>query len=474
MFLLTGILVALLCVVVAAYLWHVRKAYNFFIRLGIPGPAPKFFFGNLSEIIKAKGRPSVAIQQWTDKYGHIFGYFEGHTPILVISDPEVLQDVFIKSFSKFHSRRESRFMSSQAKDAHLFNAVGLRWKRQRFVLNPTFSSLKLKQMSPLIHRSIEFLMEKMADQCAKGEPFDIYAYFKRFTMDTIWSCGVGLDTDMQNNVNDPYLLNSQKMFSPNIFRGIIFILTLLITELTKIWRSIFQDGLSSFEKSDNTGVEAPRVRKITKYEASANILLFIVAGYETTSTALSYVAYVLATHPEEQRKLQEHIDAHFDPETENIMPTYETVSEMDYFDMFIRETLRIFPIAPTAISRQSNEDFRIKDFGTVPAGTLIAVDMYNLHYNPNLWGPLDPHEFHPERFATNRHPMAWIPFGVGPRNCVGMRFALLEMKMLLVRLLKTYTLIDCGEKTRKPFEQLTEMPVIAPKEAIIRLQRRDE
>ncbi|CAF1496973.1 unnamed protein product [Rotaria sordida] len=430
-------------------------------------------------------------------------------------------------------------MSSQAKDAHLFNAVGLRWKRQRFVLNPTFSSLKLKQMSPLIHRSIEFLMEKMADQCAKGEPFDIYAYFKRFTMDTIWSCGVGLDTDMQNNVNDPYLLNSQKMFSPNIFRGIIFILTLLITELTKIWRSIFQvtnvirywlrryipitkslidespstwimkqanemiekrkdigqtgrtdllqlmvesmsnqdfiqDGLSSFEKSDNTGVEAPRVRKITKYEASANILLFIVAGYETTSTALSYVAYVLATHPEEQRKLQEHIDAHFDPETENIMPTYETVSEMDYFDMFIRETLRMFPIAPTAISRQSNEDFRIKDFGTVPAGTLIAVDMYNLHYNPNLWGPLDPHEFHPERFATNRHPMAWIPFGVGPRNCVGMRFALLEMKMLLVRLLKTYTLIDCGEKTRKPFEQLTEMPVIAPKEAIIRLQRRDE
>ncbi|CAF1165944.1 unnamed protein product [Rotaria sordida] len=436
MFLLTGILVALLCVVVAAYLWHVRKAYNFFIRLGIPGPAPKFFFGNLSEIIKAKGRPSVAIQQWTDKYGHIFGYFEGHTPILVISDPEVLQDVFIKSFSKFHSRRESPFMSSQAKDAHLFNAVGLRWKRQRFVLNPTFSSLKLKQMSPLIHRSIEFLMEKMADQCAKGEPFDIYAYFKRFTMDTIWSCGVGLDTDMQNNVNDPYLLNSQKMFSPNIFRGIIFILTLLITELTKIWR--------------------------------------MVAGYETTSTALSYVAYVLATHPEEQRKLQEHIDAHFDPETENIMPTYETVSEMDYFDMFIRETLRMFPIAPTAISRQSNEDFRIKDFGTVPAGTLIAVDMYNLHYNPNLWGPLDPHEFHPERFATNRHPMAWIPFGVGPRNCVGMRFALLEMKMLLVRLLKTYTLIDCGEKTRKPFEQLTEMPVIAPKEAIIRLQRRDE
>lgn len=200
----------------------------------------------------------------------------------------------------------------------------------------------------------------------------------------------------------------------------------------------------------------------------------MIAGYETTSTALSYATYVLATHPEEQQKLQEHIDAHFDPDTEYTMPSYEIVSEMDYLDMFIRETLRMFPIAPSAITRQSTESFSIKDIGVLPSGTLITVDMYNLHYNPNLWDPLDPHEFHPERFATKRHPMAWIPFGAGPRNCVGMRFALLEMKMLLVRLLKTYTLVDCGEKTRKPFQKLGEVGVITPKEAIIQLQRRNE
>ena len=147
---------------------------------------------------------------------------------------------------------------------------------------------------------------------------------------------------------------------------------------------------------------------------------------------------------------------------------------MDYLDMFIRETLRMYPIAPTAINRQSTEDFHIKDIGVMPTGTLITVDMYNLHFNPDLWGPLNPHEFHPERFATKRHPMAWIPFGAGPRNCVGMRFALLEMKMVLVRLLKTYTLIDCGEKTHKPFQQLQEILVIAPKETIVQLQRRDE
>ncbi|CAF2550533.1 unnamed protein product [Rotaria sp. Silwood2] len=330
-------------------------------------------------------------------------------------------------------------------------------------------------MSPLIHRSIEILMKKMSDRCARGEPFDIYAYFKRFTMDTIWSCGFGLDTDMQNNVSDPYLFNSQQVFARNKIRRIILVLTILITELRKVWRSIFQslgivrywlrryipvtqrlinenpatwivkqangmiekrqhfghtdrtdllqlmldsmseedliqDSPASFAKSRDSEAEVPLVRKITKSEISANIFLFMIAGYETTSTALSYITYVLATHPEEQQKLQEHIDAYFEPETEHTMPTYETVSEMDYLDMFIRETLRMFPIAPTAITRQSTDDFPIEGIGVVPAGTLITVDVYNLHYNPNLWGPLDPHEFHPERFATKRHPMAWIPF----------------------------------------------------------------
>ena len=155
----------------------------------------------------------------------------------------------------------------------------------------------------------------------------------------------------------------------------------------------------------------------------------MLAGYETTSTALSYATYVLATHPEVQQKLHEHIDEHFHPETEYIMPTYEIISEMDYLHMFIRETLRIFPIAPTAVSHQSADDFQLKNFGTIPAGTLITIDMHNLHNNPDFWGLLDPQQFHPERFETKRYPMAWLPFGAGPRNCIGMRFALLEMKM---------------------------------------------
>ena len=211
---------------------------------------------------------------------------------------------------------------------------------------------------------------------------------------------------------------------------------------------------------------------VCTYFSERRTLLLVLAGYETTSTALSYITYVLATHPDEQLKLQQHIDEHFHPDTLDEMPSYELVSNMDYLDMFIREVLRMYPIAPLVVNRQSTEDFEIKDVATIPAGTRIAVDMYRLHFDSELWGPVDPHEFYPERFATKRHPMAWIPFGAGPRNCVGMRFALIEMKLAVVRLLKTYSIISCGAETNKAVETLKENFVIAPRKLIVRLERR--
>ncbi|CAF2955596.1 unnamed protein product [Rotaria sp. Silwood2] len=545
MLLLTGILITVLLAVIIAYFFHLRQAYEFFKRLNIPGPPPILLFGNFLDFVKTK-RLSISITQWTEKYGRIFGYFEGHTPILVISDPDLLQDIFIKSFSNFHSRRPFPLEEQHSKQVHVFSATGLRWKRQRFIINPTFSSAKLKQMSPLVHRSISILMKKMSEEYNKGEPFNIYAYYKRFTMDTIWSCAFGIDTYMQNNINDPYLICSQTVFDEENAVKVLVLLSLFIKELNNVWIKFhhinnfirywflrifplakkfiqeepykwimrqtykmmekreqigpmnrtdlmqlmlesasnedfiqlsivdFKDGQTSAMKKEEKENEPPLIRKLTKHEIASNIYLFMIAGYETTSTALSYISYVLATHPDEQQKLQEHIDIHFDSETEDDMPSYDTISQMEYLDMFVRETLRMYPILPIVINRQSMEEFHIKDIGTIPAGTYIAVDIYHLHFDPDLWGPVDPHIFYPERFATKRHAMAWIPFGAGPRNCVGMRFALMELKMVLVRLLKTYSLVSCGNQTCKPFENLKEYIVIAPEHVIICLKRRNE
>lgn len=241
MLLVMGFLVALLLTVVAIYLWFIHQAYDFFTKLNIPGPKPVLFVGNFLEVIPTK-RLSLTIREWTKKYGRVFGYFEGHTPVLVVSDPDIIQTIFIKSFSKFHSRRTFPLQNPKSKDVHLFSATGLRWKRQRFIINPIFSSAKLKQMTLLIHRSIGMLMQKISQEHNDGEPFDIYAYFKRFTMDTIWSCGLGYETDMQNNINNPYLVHSQEMFVENRNVRLIMLLTMFVNELNPLWRAIYVYG----------------------------------------------------------------------------------------------------------------------------------------------------------------------------------------------------------------------------------------
>ena len=100
MFLLTGILFSLLLVIIAAYLWHIKPAYEFFTKLNIPGPAPTLFFGNFLDVIKSR-RLSLTVHQWAEKYGRIFGYFEGHTPILVVSDPDISTRCIYQIIFKF-------------------------------------------------------------------------------------------------------------------------------------------------------------------------------------------------------------------------------------------------------------------------------------------------------------------------------------------------------------------------------------
>jgi cytochrome P450 len=100
-------------------------------------------------------------------------------------------------------------------------------------------------------------------------------------------------------------------------------------------------------------------------------------------------------------------------------------------------------------------------------GTLVHADVYSVHYDRELWGPEDPYVFYPERHETKRHPMAYLPFGAGPRHCIGMRFALIEMKILLVRLLREYSILP-GEDLESKFN-IRERTVIAPEEVWVKL-----
>ena len=194
-----------------------------------------------------------------------------------------------------------------------------------------------------------------------------------------------------------------------------------------------------------------------------NIYLFMLGGYETTATALSYLSFTLATHQNEQTRLQNEIDC--------LDNDYDQIMKLEYLDWFIRETLRFYPIAPFIVNRQCNTTCQIGIL-KIEKGTNIAADVYSIHHDEQLYGPVSPFEFYPERFQEKRHPLAWLPFGVGPRSCIGMRFAMLEIKLILVQILRQYTILS-SEQTLSQFVE-HERFTISPKNGVwVRLQRRD-
>ncbi len=100
----------------------------------------------------------------------------------------------------------------------------------------------------------------------------------------------------------------------------------------------------------------------------------------------------------------------------------------------------------------------------------MYADVYSVHYNRELWGPEDPYVFFPERHQIKRHPMAYLPFGAGPRQCIGMRFALIEVKILLVRLLRKYSILP-GEHLESKFN-IQDWSIIVPEQVWIKLVER--
>ena len=166
-----------------AYLWRLKSKYEYFVRRNIPGPPFEYIFGHFRTLWKTSSYHQQ-IYRWTRQYGTIYGLFEGSRPMYVVSDVDFLEEVFIKQFSSFHSRRDMILGRIDPNNApNLFSAHANQWRRQRYVINPTFTTIKLKTMTPLMNKCIQSLMTKVNEM--NGKEFNIYEMYKRLTMDVI-------------------------------------------------------------------------------------------------------------------------------------------------------------------------------------------------------------------------------------------------------------------------------------------------
>lgn len=162
------------------------------------------------------------------------------------------------------------------------------------------------------------------------------------------------------------------------------------------------------------------------------------AGHETTANSLTFAAYLLAKHPKVQERLWNEIKSNSLHVTSNRLTTRD-ISSLPYLDNVIKEVLRLYPPAPIVL-KKCVEDIRIENF-FIPAEVTIGINIFSGHRAEKYFK--DPEKFDPDRFdneitAEDRNPYAYQPFSSGLRNCIGQRFALFEIKTVLVKLLSTF------------------------------------
>lgn len=203
-----------------------------------------------------------------------------------------------------------------------------------------------------------------------------------------------------------------------------------------------EDGKKANELFDNTRLQK---KTLDDNEVIGNAVLFLAAGYETTATLISFALYRLA-YESEVKVARTHVPTNSLLQVQERLRkelvaagdiNYEMISTNAYLDAVISETLRFYPPA-AALTRQAEEDYKLPGTDVVlPKGCLVEIPAYAIHHDPDNYP--NPEKFEPERFLPENRdklkPYTYLPFGAGPRNCIGMRFALLEAKLLLAKLI---------------------------------------
>ncbi|XP_033751860.1 cytochrome P450 3A29-like isoform X2 [Pecten maximus] len=500
----------LILVVMALYTYLMSRHHGTFKNLNIPGPAPWPIIGSLSEISK-KG-VHVFQKECFEKYGKVFGYYGGLTPqTLVIGDKEMLRQILVKDFVNFPDRVSFRGFNGDM-ETSLNNLKGDHWKHVRNKITPAFSSVKLRKMFRMVDHASDTLVESLRRKVKGGEEImDFVDVYGAYAMDVICSTAFGIQVDSQQNPNDDFITNAKKFLILKFTSPILLVLMFLpkLSFLMPLlgWSFVDKEVQAFFRKvtikllnertagnkehadflqlmknvqenkeeedsddDDDKDTTENDQRKqlltswskkgITFDEILGNAEIFFFAGYETTTIALSMASYYLAVYPEYQDKLRQEIS---DKIGSNRL-TYENIREVKFLEMIINETLRINP--PAALTDRVCVRNTVINGIEIKAGMTVSIPIYCVHYDPDNWA--DPEKFIPERFASDHDPLTFLPFGYGPRNCVGMRLALMELKMSLSKVVRNFRISVCSETMVPP--EIGKLGMLKPKSSNLKLE----
>ena len=465
----------------AIYFFRSLKKLKFFDSSGIPYTSPLPIFGNMAPVIFRLQNLSNLIQ--TDYYlnpsAKYFGFFDFMNPVIVLRDLELIKSIGVKNFESFQNHRtyvDESFEPLVARN--LFFLTGERWHNTRSLLSPAFTSSKMKTMYKLISQCAIDFTESLVKDLSNNKIKEMKDIFTKYTNDVIATCAFGINVNsMKDPKNNFYVMGREAADLEIITLKIFFISELpWLAKLLNI-RSVPSQCVEFFKNiiestialRDEKGISRPdmlqlmmeaRGDKNTKIELTieemtAQAFVFFFGGFDTASTNMSFAAYEIAVNPEVQTRLQEEIDTVLYESKGD--PSFEAINGMEYLDAVFHETMRKWPLAPL-LDRVCTKSFELpptlpntKPFVVQP-GMTVWIPAFAIQRNPDYFE--EPEKFNPDRFisggSANIKSTTFLSFGIGPRQCIGSRFATLGTKVMLFHLLARCNLKICS-KTPVPF-----------------------
>ncbi|CAL1677684.1 unnamed protein product [Lasius platythorax] len=488
------ILCGIAAILFAVY-YYLTSTYDFWKSRGIRGPQPIPGFGNFKDVLLNKKAAGVYLMDMYNEYKDesVIGIFVRKTPILIVKDADLIKDILIKDFSKFADRGLSISKKADPLSQHLFALESERWRPLRIRLSPVFTSGKLKEMFSLMSECADQLELYIAKLTSKNKPIDIECreLSAKYTTDVIGTCAFGIEMNALSDEDSEFRKMGRQVFTStwkNILRRrmrqslpwLYDMLSYIIpqSEVTKFFTRVVVETINYRETNNIIRHDfIDMLRELKKYPdkvgdfeltdslIASQAFVFFLAGFETSSTTMSHALYELALNQEIQDKLRKEIDEEYTKHGSNLI--YENIKKMNYLDKVFKETLRKYPPG-TFLMRQSTSSYTFD--GTtinIPKNQKVWIPTFAIHRDPNIYPK--PDIFDPERFADEavqtRHAMHYIPFGDGPRNCIGARFAVYQTKIGLIKILQNYKFETC-DKTQIPYVIDPKAALLAPKDGI--------
>ncbi|CAH1108888.1 unnamed protein product [Psylliodes chrysocephalus] len=449
----------------------------------VPGPKPNPLFGNMLDFAVPSHQFANVLENYINQYGMIFQLFAGPlSSALIISDEKLIE--YVLSSTKTIEKTDHYKYFHNWLGTGLFTSKGAKWKERRRMLTPAFHFSILDHFLEVFN-SVSYIFIKQLEKHEDEDSFDIYPLVSLYTLDVICEAAMGTSVNAQTGSNSKYVQSvktvcailTERNFSP--LHTCLYPLTLnfyrersAVRVLHSHTDAVIDRKIEQMKKYDekNEELNDSGTKKrlafldlllksnidgvpLTREDIREEVDTFMFAGHDTVASAISFTIYNLANnHRVQQKAFKEQIEI-FGSNKKEARSTTEDLQKMKYLELVIKETLRLYPPAPL-FTRKVTEDFEWEN-STIPKDQYLVIVPYMTQRNAEYYPK--PLEFIPERFLEidGTNPYRYIPFSAGPRNCIGQKFAMLEMKSTLSKVLRSFELLPSN-----PHQELKLAPEI--------------